>query len=182
MRVAFDCRADKIVEVAPAVEGRPPHGYVVAEVTPNPATVKVRGAERVVAALSTVRTREIRRSTSTPTPSTPTSILVPPDGVELLGPSHASVHVAIDEQLVTRKFPGLPVVVRSATPDDAAKWTVTPAQIEVTLTGALLAVEKARVAMTPVVKLAAGETKAREAEVVLEGLPPGIGATISPSA
>jgi YbbR domain-containing protein len=63
---------------------------------------------------------------------------------------------------------------------DPAKWTVTPAQVEVTLTGALLAVEKAKAAMAPVVKLTTGEGKPHEVDVVIDGLPPGIGVKISP--
>jgi hypothetical protein len=87
--------------------------------------------------------------------------------------------VTIDEELVTRKLPGLVLnVVGEGV--DPAKWKVSPAQIEVTLTGALLAVEKAKAALAPVVRLSAADTKAREAAVSIEGLPPGIGVRISP--
>ena len=55
-----------------------------------------------------------------------------------------------------------------------------PPQIDVTLTGALLAVEKAKAALAPVVRLSASDTKAREAAVSIEGLPPGVGVRISP--
>ena len=48
------------------------------------------------------------------------------------------------------------------------------------MTGALLAVEKAKAALVPVVKLSAGDTRAREVPVSIEGLPPGIGVRISP--
>jgi hypothetical protein len=50
----------------------------------------------------------------------------------------------------------------------------------VTLTGSLLAVEKAKAALAPVVRLSANDTKAREVAVSLDGLPPGIGVRISP--
>jgi hypothetical protein len=63
--------------------------------------------------------------------------------------------------------------------DDAAKWTVQPAQVEVTLTGSLLTIENAKEAMTPIVKVVKDD-KEREAQVSLDGLPPGIGAKISP--
>jgi YbbR domain-containing protein len=186
VRVAFDRRVDKIVEVSPQVEGRPVHGYGVAEVKANPATIKVRGAESIVGALTTVRTREIPLDRHSDDFDSDADLL-PPDGVELLGPTHASVHVAIAEELVTRKLAGLAVAVRG---DDAAKWTVAPGQVDVTLTGALLAVEKAKSTLVPIVRLSPPSTKpaeksdkadkAREVEVVLEGLPPGIGAKISP--
>jgi hypothetical protein len=140
VHVAFDRRVDKIVEIAPQLVGRPAHGYVVAEVKANPATMKVRGAESVVSALSSVRTREIALDQHADAFDTDVDVL-PPDGVELLGPAHVGVHVAIDEELVTRKLPGLAVVARG---DEGAKWTIAPAQVDVTLTGALLAVEKAK--------------------------------------
>ena len=175
LHVAFDRRVDKIVEITPMIEGRPAHGYVVAEVKANPATVKVRGAERIIAALSSVRTSDVALGGHTDAFDSDVELL-PPSGVELVASVKPVVHVAIDEELVTRKLPGLAVQVRG---DDVTKWTIAPGQIEVTLTGALLAVEKAKAAMTPIVKVAPGD-KAHEAEVVLDGLPPGIGAKISP--
>ena len=55
VHIAFDKRVDKIVEVAPSVAGHPQHGYIVTEVKPVPATVKLRGAEGVLAALTAVQ-------------------------------------------------------------------------------------------------------------------------------
>ena len=63
---------------------------------------------------------------------------------------------------------------------DPARWQVTPSQVEVTLTGALLAVEKAKATLRPVVRPSAGDTRSREVAVSVEGLPPGIGVRISP--
>ena len=56
---------------------------------------------------------------------------------------------------------------------------VAPPQVDVTLTGALLAVEKARSSLVPVVK-PAPDGKPREVEVTIDGLPPGIGVKVSP--
>ena len=62
---------------------------------------------------------------------------------------------------------------------------VTPAeiahakQVDVTLTGALLAVEQARTTLIPVVKLAP-DAKPREVEITVEGVPAGIGVKVSP--
>ena len=59
IRVAFDRRVEKVVEIQPQLVGRPMHGYVVSELRPLPTTVKVRGAERALKILTAVRTQEI---------------------------------------------------------------------------------------------------------------------------
>ncbi len=176
IHVAFDKRVDKVVEVVPAIAGRPQHGYVVAEAKPQPATVKLRGGEGMLAALTSIHTREIGLEGRTDSFAAETEA-APPEGVEVVGNPPINVQIRVDEELVTRKAPGLSVVVRSD--GDPARWRVTPAQVEVTLTGALLAVEKARASLVPVVKLGP-DSKAREAEVTVDGLPPGIGVKISP--
>ena len=63
---------------------------------------------------------------------------------------------------------------------DPTKWTVTPGSVDITLIGTLLAVEKARAGLHPIVKVSGNDTKARDADVAVEGLPPGIGVKISP--
>jgi YbbR domain-containing protein len=83
----------------------------------------------------------------------------------------------MDEQLVTRKFPGIAVAIKGE--GDASRWMVSPAQVDVTLTGPLLTVEKTRSTMTPVAKLTL-DPKAREVEITIEGVPAGIGAKVSP--
>ena len=62
----------------------------------------------------------------------------------------------------------------------SARFSVSPAQVDITLTGTLLAVEKAKSALQPVVKVSGNDTKPRDGDVVVEGLPPGIGVKISP--
>ncbi|MBC7978393.1 MAG: hypothetical protein H7138_25695, partial [Myxococcales bacterium] len=176
VHVAFDKRADKIVEITASVAGRPQHGYVVAEVKPVPATVNLRGAEGMLAALTSIRTREISLEGRTESFLAETEV-APPEGVEVPGNRQVSVQVRVDEELVTRKLPGLTVQLRGD--GDLARWKVAPAQVDVTVTGALLDVEKARGSLVPVVKLPT-DPKAREAEVTIEGLPPGIGVKISP--
>ena len=177
MRVTFDRRVEKLVEVAPVVS-TPPHGYIVAEIKSVPATVKLRGAETALATLTQVPTREISLDHKTDTFTGETDV-VPPPGVELESSQRVAVLIHIDEKLVVRNMPGLLVAVRGEG-IDAAKWAVAPAQVDVVLTGALLAVENAQTAMTPVVKLVPADQKAREAVVVIDGLPPGIGVKISP--
>jgi YbbR domain-containing protein len=177
VRVAFDRRVEKIVEISPQLAGRPLHGYVVSEVKSNPSTLKVRGAEGTLAALTAVRTREVSVDGRAESFLADTE-LVAPEGVEAVGGSQVSVQVSIDEELVTRRLPGL--VVGVSGDSDPAKWQVSPAQVDVTLTGSLLAVEKAKAALTPVIKLSGNDTKAREVPVSVEGVPPGIGVRISP--
>ncbi|MBA3457850.1 MAG: hypothetical protein H0T42_32505 [Deltaproteobacteria bacterium] len=178
MRVAFDKRTEKTVDVAPIVAGHPQHGYMVVEIKAAPSTVRIRGAETLLAALSSVRTREVGLEGRTDGFVAATA-LVPPDGIELIGSDQAEVQVQIDEELVTRRLPGVPVgVIGDGV--DLTRWSVTPAQVEITLTGALLAVEKARDLMRPVVRLLPADKLGRAAEVMIQGLPPGVGVRISP--
>lgn len=172
VRVAFDRRVEKLIEVSPQLVGRPQHGYIVAEAKAQPATIKVRGAESTLAALSTVHTHEVSVEGRTESFTTETEV-VPPDGVETAGSPQVVVQVSVEEALVTRKLPGLTVVAPTG-------WAVTPGTVDITLTGTLLAVEKARAALQPVVKVSGNDTKARDADVAVEGLPPGIGVKISP--
>jgi YbbR domain-containing protein len=176
LHVAFDKRVDKIVEVTPVVTGRPQHGYIVAEIKPIPATVKVRGGDGMLTALTAIRTREISLEGRTDSFAAETEV-VPPVGVEVAGNIGIAVQIRIDEELVTRKLPGQTVAIRGD--GDPGRWKVTPAQVDITLTGALLAVEKARSSLVPVVKLTP-DAKPREVEITIEGLPPGVGVKISP--
>ncbi|CAN5923194.1 hypothetical protein BH11MYX3_BH11MYX3_31560 [soil metagenome] len=177
MRVTWDKRSERLIEVQPAISGHPQHGYMALEIKPEPPTIKVRGGEKLLAALTGVRTREISLEGRTETFTT-SAQLVPPDGIELVGAESVSVRVQIDEELVSRKIPDVAVSVKGDGVD-ASRWTITPRQVEVTLTGALLAVEKTKGAMTPVVKVTVND-KAREGEVTIEGVPPGVGVRISP--
>lgn len=175
VHVQFDKRVDKIVEVTPTVVGHPLHGYIVTEVKPAPATVKLRGGEGVLAALTAIRTREINLEGRSDSFAAETQV-ESPDGVDVAGNAEVSVQIRIDEELVTRKLPGLSVTVRDG---DASRWKITPSQVDVMLTGALLGVEKARGSLAPVIRIPT-DGKTREAEVTIEGLPPGIGVKISP--
>lgn len=178
IRVAFDRRVEKVVEVQPQLVGRPMHGYVVSEVRPLPTTVKVRGAERALKMLAAVRTQEVSVDGRAETFSTETKILTP-DDVEPAGSGDVAVQIQIEEELVARKLPGQAVRV-TGDGIDPTRWQVSPAQVDITLTGTLLAVEKAKAALSPVVKPSASDTRPREVAVSIEGLPPGVGVKISP--
>lgn len=178
VRVAWDKRVERIVEIQPLVQGTPQHGYVISEVKAVPATLKVRGAQGALDALAGVPTQRISvdgRAES----FTATVDAVPTGSIEVVGAAQVQVHVTIDEELVTRKLPGLAVGVRGDN-IDPGKWAVEPAQVDVTLTGALLGIEKAKTTLAPVVKLSGNDSKAREVEVTVDGVPPGIGVKLSP--
>jgi YbbR domain-containing protein len=178
IRVAFDKRVEKTVEVTPVTVGRPAHGYIVKEQKVVPATVRVRGGERLLAALTSIRTHELSVQGQTEPFEAPID-LAPPSGVETDPGQHVTVSVRIDEELVTRRLPGLPIAIRGDGVDPA-RWTLEPAQVEVTLTGALLAIENVKDKLVPFVKLAPADKGAREVEVTLDGIPPGVGKRISP--
>jgi YbbR domain-containing protein len=178
VRVAFDKRVEKTVEVTPVTGGRPEHGYVVSEQKVVPATVRVRGGERLLAALTSVRTHEVSVQGKAE-PFNAQIDLALPAGVETDPGLRVTVFVRIEEELVTRRLPGVPIAVRGDGVDPA-RWAVEPAQVAVTLTGALLAVDDARGKLSPYVKLTAADKGAREVEVMIGGVPPGVGTRLSP--
>ena len=180
VKVAFERLVDKVVEVSPIVTGRPRHGYFVAELQALPATVTARGAESTIAALSAIRTREIAVDGKWEG-FVADAQLVAPEGIFLDGDPHVVVRVGIAEEMVpASKVAGVAVVVRGDGVDPA-KWTIVPKQVEVTLTGAMLSVERAKAQLAAVVRVKANDTKEREADVLIEGLPPRIGVEVSPA-
>lgn len=178
IRVAFDKRVEKLVEVSPVVTGSAKHGYVVAEIKAVPPTVRVRGGERLLAALTSIRTTDVSLDKRTDS-FEELAELAAPDGVVIDPTQRIGVHVRIVEELVTRKVPDLAVTV-GGDGVDPAKWSIAPAQIEVTLTGPLLDIESAKRDMKATVKLTPTESRPREAKVVLEGVKDGVGVRISP--
>lgn len=175
VHVAFDKRIDKVVEIVPQVTGHPLHGYVMAEAKAAPATVSLRGGQGVLSALTSVRTREVSLEGRTDS-FTVESEVAAPEGVQA-ATTAVTVAVRIDQELVTRKVPALAVQLRGD--GDPARWKVAPTQVDVTLTGELIAVEKARKEMAAVVKLTS-DPKPREVEITVEGVPPGVGVKLSP--
>jgi len=179
VRVAFDRRVEKLVVVEPRTDGQPLHGFFLASAKANPATIEVRGAESTLSTLSAIPTATIPIEGRTESFVKETTV-IPPDGVDVTGSPRVTVSGQIDEMLVRSSLVALGVAVRGDG-IDPAKWTVTPPTVDVTLTGSLLAIEKAKAAIAPYVKLAPGaDGKPHDVDVMLEGLPPGIGATISP--
>ena len=178
MRITFDKRSERLVEVAPAVIGRPQHGYHVTELKTTPATINVRGAQRVVSALTNVRTREIPLDNRTESFSTQV-VLEPPEGISIVGSDSVTVEVKVDQELVAKKLADVGVHL-AGDGIDSAKWRVTPAQVEVMLTGPLLAVEKAQQSLSLSIKVAPSDKAARDADIIVDGVPSGIGVRVSP--
>lgn len=176
--IAFDRRIEKVLEVTGQVVGRPQHGYVVAEVKATPATVRVRGSETTLAALTTINTREVSVAGQKESFVAETEV-APPQGIEVQTISAVVLRVTVDEELVTHKLRGLAVKVVGEGADQE-RWIASPAQVEVTLTGALLAVEKAKAAVLPVARLRTSDGKPHEVAVTIGGVSPEIGVKISP--
>ncbi len=185
IRVAFEDLQVSRIEIAPSFGGRPLHGWLADEAAARvtPATVVVRGAAGVVRALQTVRTQEIRLDGRS-APFEASVAVVPPDGVEVEGDPMVKVSVPIREELVTRQLGALPVVVAGPVGLDLSKWQAAPAEVKVELTGGLLAVERLiEAGVRPTVTLApeaAARGRAR-LEVRLDGVPQGVGVTVTPA-
>jgi YbbR domain-containing protein len=185
VRVAFDKRIEKLVEVD-VVTSTPEYGYQVIErkatercSTPPCApagTVRVRGGERLLAALSSVRTTEVQVEGHEVFDGQ--AELVLPPGVDADAPK-VNVHIAFDEARVVRKYPGRPVAIKGDG-IDPARWTLEPAQVDVTLQGSLLSVEKAK-DLPVIVRVAPADIgRTREADVMIENLPSIVGKQFSP--
>jgi YbbR domain-containing protein len=179
VHVAFERIVDKVVEVVPTVIGHPQHGYVAAEPKAAPATIKVRGGEHVLAALTSIRTTEVSLENQIKQVDELAG-LVAPEGVLVDPTQRISVTVPVKQDLVTQTIPTHTVLVRGEGVEPT-RWAVTPDKVEVTLTGTLLLVEKAEQEMALVVKLTAKDDKARDqVPIIAEGVPPGVGVKISP--
>lgn len=177
--VVFDRRIEKVLEVRGQVSGRPQHGYVVAEVKATPATIRVRGPETALAALSAISTRDVIVTGQKESFVAETEISLP-DGIDAPAGDAIVMRITIDEELVTQKVRGLAVHI-AGDGVDPARWSASPAQVEVTLTGALLAVEKAKSTVVPMAKLPFNDGKSHEVAVAISGLSPEIGVKISPA-
>jgi YbbR domain-containing protein len=175
--VSFDKRIEKIIEVTPVVTGHPQHGYKVGKVIAVPAMIKVRGGTSLLAALSAVRTQEVSVENRTAGVYTENPPLVLPEHVDPEGSSAVSVQVDIVKDLETKEIPNLVVELRGEGVDPA-KWKLKQTDVDVTLTGETLAIEKAK--PKPVVKIVGTDQKEREVPVTIEGLPPGVGYKVSP--
>lgn len=181
IRVAFEKRVDKEVEVVAALAGHTSHGFTVASdrLKIDPPRVVVRGAEGVIAALAQVRTQEIALAGRRQSFDAEVALL-PPDGVDLDWKGPVRVSVPVEEQLVTLKAGPVKVTLVG---DEPTRWRLDPTEVEVELTGGLLAVEQAAAAGVVVKAAVTPELPARGGAVrlVTGELPPGVGVALRPA-
>jgi YbbR domain-containing protein len=177
LHVTFSKRIEKLVEINPVTSGLPQHGYVVRDVKASPATVKISGAESTLTALTALKTEQVSLDNASDGFTTETRLVLPA-GVDVEARNEVSVQVALARELVTRVMSGLAVEIRGDGGVDPAKWKVSPTEVEVTVTGQLLLIEKST--MTPVVHVGPGDSKAHDVEVVIPGLDSNVGRKISP--
>jgi YbbR domain-containing protein len=177
LRVAFERREVKEVEIVPALSGRPLHGFTVVETRVDPPRIVVRGPEGLVHALPSVRTQEVRIDGRSETFEVG-SRLVPPEGIEIEGSDSVGVQVRIDEQLVTRRVGPVAVAVAGL---DSARFRTEPAEVMVLLTGGLRAVEKAvEQGVQPLARVLPGEARSKIG-VLVGNLPAGVGVQVVPA-
>ncbi len=192
IRVAFEDKVTEVVDVVPTIAGRPLHGYAAQrdQVRVDPRVVEVRGAVGVIRALQSVRTQEIRIDGASDAIEASVR-LVPPAGVELVDDDViVVVTVPIEPAVVVKKLAAVPIALRfsdgtSGAWADPAKWELDHAEVEVEITGYLLDVERwiaggvIAAAVVPAEAMAKG-TKA-ELDVVVDGVPQGVGVKVSPA-
>jgi len=182
LRVAFEKRVERAVEVTAVIAGQPAFGYEVKSVKPEPATAKAGGAEGVIKALSALRTREVRVDGKKDDFTVETQ-LVPPDGVDvdLTGP--VSVTVEFKVRLETRLLGKIAVRVIGGEGVDPIGVVTDPPAVDVVLNGKVVDVEQAVAAgIVPMVRLIPADgVRARTAPVFVDGLPPGVGVELVPA-
>ena len=178
VRVVFEKRVEKKVDVSATIKGEPAHGFTVAEVKVEPATITVRGPEGAMRTLSMVRTRELRLDQHNAS-FTMELALVADEGVELEGAASVLARVRIEEKLATQRITGVRIDV-VAEGVDVARVKLSLAKVDITLTGPLLDIEQSQLALKAHVKVSAADLgKTRTAAIELEGVAPGVGVRLS---
>ncbi|HVK78360.1 MAG TPA: CdaR family protein [Kofleriaceae bacterium] len=180
VRVAFENRIAKQVEVRPVITGRPAHGYAVVQSgeRAEPATVVVRGAESVVSAMSQVRTQDIAvdgRSADFEVEAT----LLPPHGVDLDWAGSVLVRVPIAGRWVGAAEV-VALVEGGAVPP--SRLVIEPGEVEVELTGSRPAIDRlVAQGVRPTIKLPRGFADGTRAEVAVDGVPSGVQVVVRPA-
>jgi YbbR domain-containing protein len=178
VRVAFERRAQKAVPIQPTFVGRPLHGFHLdeAETRRDLGSAIARGPEGAIAALTGLRTEEIRIDGRSE-PFSQEVAVIPPDGVEA-SPATVTVQVAIDEVLVSRRLSPVAITVTGV---DPSRVRVEPAEVDVVLTGGQRGVERAIAAkVRATIAVAASEPGRHSVPVLVEDLPSGVGVQVIP--
>lgn len=178
VRVRFERRVEKRVEVALTIAGQPAHGYIVAGHSIEPAHVMVRGPEGLMRAITGVRTEAVRvdgRDAS----FVANAPLWAPEGIEFVGSATASARVQIAEELASQRIAGVAITVRGDGVDPNKVRLATP-KADVILTGPVLDIERARKDLKLFITVSPTDVgKTRTFSINVEGVPAGVGAKLA---
>lgn len=178
VRVVFEEKIEREVEVAPILSGSPELGYAVVagQVAVAPRRVTVRGPEGVVAAMSQVRTQDISVDGRS-RPFRADVSLLPPQHVEIAWKGT----VAVDVPIAGRWTGGARVAV-TGDGVDPARVLLEPAAVEIELTGNRDAIDRLVAAgVRPTVRLAGKPAPGTMAEVAVDGVPSGVQVVVRPT-
>ncbi|MBK9029783.1 MAG: hypothetical protein IPL61_00315 [Myxococcales bacterium] len=176
--VAFENRIEREVDVAPSLVGRPELGYAVfaGEVRVEPSRVKVRGPEGVISAMSQVRTQDLPIDGRSRTFQTEAA-LIPPRWVEIDWKGTVAVAVPI-----TGRWTGQARVIAVGEPLDPTKLALSPALVEVELTGPRDAIDRLLTAgVHPTARVAEKPSAGDVVEVAVDGVPSGVQVVVRPT-
>lgn len=121
LSLEFETTGVRVVEVKPAIEGRPADGFEVTSVTSSPATVEVVGPESALRRLDEATTEPISVTGATRSLRESVTVGVFDPWVRLRQPQTAEVSVEIAPMGASRTFEGLNVRVRNLGPGLAAR-------------------------------------------------------------
>lgn len=180
VRVAFEDKIEKEVEVLPSIVGRPAHGYAVvtSAIRPDPAKVVVRGPRGLVAAMSQVRTQDIDVDGKSRAWVEEVTLL-PPEGVDVDWTGTIEVDVAIAGRWV-----GTAAVVVVGDGVDGARLVADPRDVEIELIGAREAIDRLVAGgVRPTVKVGAGARSpaGETGTVAVDGVPSGVQVVVRPA-
>ncbi len=188
LRVRFESTGTKIVAVTPELAGEPARGFRIDRKVASPTHVLVRGPKSIVEAMTEVKTRQI--SVADKNASFQTRVELEPleQHVTIVDAPPIDVDVQISEEPAQLGLAHVAVVVRpppqSAVPLDPARVKIVPAVVDIVLRGGKNAIEGVdRRHIVPHVNLHAEDVgaAAREAEVLVEGVPAGVAVEVHPN-
>ncbi len=156
--IEFENSAVRILQVRPALEGRPAPGYEVLNVVSSPATVEVVGPESSLRGIDEAMTEPVSIANERGPLREVVNVGVADPSVRLRSPQTASVTVQIGLGTTTRTLSGVPVTIVNA--DERSKVTPLTPRVSLTVKGTRDATE----ALTP-------DSVRAQADVL--GLPPG---------
>ncbi len=185
--IVFEPMAEKTVPVIVRTAGDPARGYQVAQITPNPPQVAIRGAQSVVRLVDKVPTRELRLDDRKSSFTVSIPIELPRNtqgGIEVVDRQSIEISVRIIEQPATRTVRNVPVQVvageREPTP---GRYVTDPSTVDVVLHGPLLTIEALEGELLAEVRLYAEDAagRARQAAVQVANVPAGVGIEVKPA-